>query len=203
MSKISICQSCSLEFTPGPGCKGTYCSRNCRQTGIGKVFRQRATEKKEKAKIELNHKCACCSALLSRKLAKFCSKSCSASFNNASREYPKRKLPGPCVACGNITKRVGAKSCSLKCSVYLKHIPDPLRKKKLNAAGQSRYRAKQLRKLHPDANKEKVKQIYLNCPVGYEVDHIIPLSKGGWHHEDNLQYLTVEENRRKGNRWIG
>ena len=45
-----------------------------------------------------------------------------------------------------------------------------------------------------------IKQIYLDCPKGYEVDHIIPISKGGLHHEDNLQYLTISENRRKGNR---
>jgi 5-methylcytosine-specific restriction endonuclease McrA len=203
MSKISICQSCSIEFTPGPGCKGTYCSRKCRQTGIGKVFHQRAIERKEKTKIELNNKCINCDALLMRKAAKFCSKSCSTSFYNRYRVYSKRTQLGNCIACGNITKRVGAKSCSLKCSVYLKHIKDPLRKKKLNAAGQSRYRAKQLRQLHPEANKEKVKLIYLNCPEGYEVDHIIPLSRGGWHHENNLQYLTISENRKKGNRYIG
>jgi len=54
----------------------------------------------------------------------------------------------------------------------------------------------------PDADKDKIKQIYLNCPDGYEVDHIIPLSKGGKHHEDNLQYLTLSENRKKNNRIV-
>ena len=33
-----------------------------------------------------------------------------------------------------------------------------------------------------------------------EVDHIIPVSLGGLHHQDNLQYLTPDENKRKGNR---
>ena len=68
---------------------------------------------------------------------------------------------------------------------------------------QSLYRAKGYRLLAPGADKQKIKEIYLNCPAGYEVDHIVPLSLGGLHHEDNLQYLTIEENRRKGNRWIG
>ena len=45
-----------------------------------------------------------------------------------------------------------------------------------------------------------MKEIYRNCPPGHEVDHIIPLSKGGKHHEDNLQYLIAIENRRKGNK---
>lgn len=52
------------------------------------------------------------------------------------------------------------------------------------------------------ANKKSLRQIYLNCPPGYEVDHIIPL-KGknicGLHIPENLQYLTVEENRKKSN----
>lgn len=32
----------------------------------------------------------------------------------------------------------------------------------------------------------------------YEVDHIVPLARGGKHHPDNLQLLTAAENRRKG-----
>lgn len=54
----------------------------------------------------------------------------------------------------------------------------------------------------PDADHEKIKQIYLNCPSGHEVDHIIPVSRGGLHHEDNLQYLPVLENRKKGNKMV-
>ena len=47
---------------------------------------------------------------------------------------------------------------------------------------------------------DEIREFYKNCPDGYEVDHIIPVSKGGKHHEDNLQYLTAEENRKKGNK---
>jgi 5-methylcytosine-specific restriction endonuclease McrA len=39
--------------------------------------------------------------------------------------------------------------------------------------------------------------IYESCPTGYEVDHVIAISEGGKHHEDNLQYLPAMENRRK------
>ena len=34
--------------------------------------------------------------------------------------------------------------------------------------------------------------------IPHEVDHIVPVSKGGQHHPDNLQVLTRVENRRKG-----
>jgi 5-methylcytosine-specific restriction endonuclease McrA len=33
----------------------------------------------------------------------------------------------------------------------------------------------------------------------WHVDHIIPLSKQGLHHPDNLQIITAEENMRKNN----
>ena len=38
--------------------------------------------------------------------------------------------------------------------------------------------------------------------IPYEVDHIIPISKGGLHHQNNLQVITRTENRSKGNKII-
>ena len=49
-----------------------------------------------------------------------------------------------------------------------------------------------------DKEKEDIRQFYMKCPSGYEVDHIIPLSKGGKHHITNLQYLTKKQNMAKG-----
>jgi HNH endonuclease len=45
--------------------------------------------------------------------------------------------------------------------------------------------------------KIEIKKFYFKCPLGYEIDHIVPLSKGGSHRMSNLQYLTKEQNRRK------
>lgn len=49
-----------------------------------------------------------------------------------------------------------------------------------------------------------IKIFYENCPEGYSVDHIIPLQGKnvcGLHVEYNLQYLTLLENSKKGNRY--
>lgn len=54
------------------------------------------------------------------------------------------------------------------------------------------------------ADLSKIKEIYDNCPEGYHVDHIIPLQGEnicGLHIETNLQYLTAEENLKKGNKF--
>jgi 5-methylcytosine-specific restriction endonuclease McrA len=51
-----------------------------------------------------------------------------------------------------------------------------------------------------DVDIKALQNFYLNCPEGHEVDHIIPISKGGLHSLENLQYLTISENRRKSNK---
>jgi 5-methylcytosine-specific restriction endonuclease McrA len=59
------------------------------------------------------------------------------------------------------------------------------------------YRARKYSATPPDVNRKLIREIYENCPSGYEVDHIVAISNGGPHHQDNLQYLPAMENRRK------
>ena len=61
-------------------------------------------------------------------------------------------------------------------------------------------------KLLSQQDKNRVSDIYkkrdlLNLEAGgimFHVDHIIPVSKGGKHHPDNLQILTAFDNLSKG-----
>lgn len=48
---------------------------------------------------------------------------------------------------------------------------------------------------------KEMQSIYDNCPDGFHVDHIQPLSRGGIHHPVNLQYLPVVLNLQKGNQF--
>jgi len=66
----------------------------------------------------------------------------------------------------------------------------------------ARYHAKKKYNTPHDEDLTAIKEFYKNCPERYEVDHIIPISRGGKHSISNLQYLTISENRSKGNKII-
>jgi 5-methylcytosine-specific restriction endonuclease McrA len=62
------------------------------------------------------------------------------------------------------------------------------------------YRARKKNAIPDDADLNLIKKIYESAPLGYQIDHIVPLSKGGLHHQDNLQYLPSKENQSKNNK---
>ena len=71
-----------------------------------------------------------------------------------------------------------------------------------DAARVATYRARKNKQMPKWADENKIKEIYLACPDGYHVDHIIPLKgikASGLHVETNLQYLPARENLQKRN----
>lgn len=72
------------------------------------------------------------------------------------------------------------------------------------AARTAKRRSQKLNATPPWVDTAALTRVYEQCPEGMEVDHIVPLQGKdvcGLHVPWNLQYLTPEENRRKGNRY--
>lgn len=69
----------------------------------------------------------------------------------------------------------------------------------------AKYRAMKLNQTPSNADINTIQEIYRLCaelndifgPRSFHVDHVIPLSKGGLHHEDNLMIIPRFENLRK------
>ena len=146
----------------------------------------------------------CGTEITSKWAKKFCSRSCSSSHNNKGVRRHGRD-PGNCEYCGERKSSADRKYCSSKCAGDARRkykTEDVLKKVEREQSRQrsAKYRAALRNQTPSNANMEKIKEIYANCPEGYEVDHIIPINKGGLHHEDNLQYLTIKENRSKKDR---
>lgn len=76
--------------------------------------------------------------------------------------------------------------------------------KAIRRVTRSRWRADKDNRTPAWADLAAIKSFYDNCPIGYEVDHIVPL-KGklvsGLHTLENLQYLSAEINKRKSNKF--
>lgn len=80
------------------------------------------------------------------------------------------------------------------------------RNKGAENAKAAKHRAKKRAATPPWADINKIKEIYVNCPAGHHVDHIVPLCGkhvSGLHVENNLQYLPALENRMKSNHFEG
>jgi 5-methylcytosine-specific restriction endonuclease McrA len=85
-------------------------------------------------------------------------------------------------------------------AAWQKKNPDKLK------AIKAKRRAAKLCRVPPwqtESERKSIADFYQNCPVGYEVDHVVPLQDrevSGLHILNNLQYLTVAQNRSKGNK---
>lgn len=158
-----------------------------------------------KTRKEVSEYYGCSSALIKQKCKEYGFKK-PKYLENKNKE---RRLEKQCFHCKSSFEVVPfrysgkweTKFCSPKCSSDSRFLGKVHKRKMLNAIA-ARRRANMKNAIVPLTEEEKssIMKIYRECPDGYEVDHIIPISKGGTHHPDNLQYLTMEENRKKSNK---
>ncbi len=128
----------------------------------------------------------------------------------------------PCLFPGCLTPQIAKRMCNRHYARQHRHghlvpalkydgfakIRDSIRVNKWIAENRERFmagikarktRAKQA--TPPWADRSAIQQIYLHCPKGSHVDHVIPLRGklvSGLHIPSNLQYLTKAENLSKG-----
>ena len=119
------CQYCSREFVPGPGCKGIYCCRPCKDAdGKGKT-----TQKRLDNIIAYNNKPATCKGCdipmpYDSRNNTFCSSSCAATFNNTYKTKHGRYVKVGICSNGERNKRVSnirAKEVYPSSKVYFKN----------------------------------------------------------------------------------
>ena len=80
-----------------------------------------------------------------------------------------------------------------------KHYLTP-KGKASSSIAQFRYRSKKKSFRPSKTERLQIGEFYANCPPDMTVDHIIPISRGGLHKLENLQYLTLKENIQKGSK---
>ena len=202
MSIIFTCEQCSMQFAP---------------SRIGQIRRFCSTTCCNKFKFKNNSMCLYCKQETSN--PKFCSRSCSAIFNNTGKvksDETKKKL-SESIKSIQRTKPKIIKQVQIKQNNPINRLSKnlPRQKKILSPEEQyqkyKKYRARMneanarymaRRKFQTPAGEDikALQRFYENCPIGHEVDHIIPISKGGLHALTNLQYLPKHINRKKSNK---
>ena len=102
-----------------------------------------------------------------------------------------------------ISEKWKLRFCSHSCSTKFRYLGEEHKRAVLNSVA-ARRRCRIRDAFDETANQQKINEIYCEAKrlteetnVPHEVDHIIPISKGGKHHEDNLQIITMSENRKK------
>jgi predicted nucleic acid-binding Zn ribbon protein len=154
-----------------------------------------------KAFIRIHNACLYCASPLGRWQQFYCSTSCRAKIVNTTRQT-RRDVPKKiCPVCN--TAETKKSYCSRKCmGIALRKDPALVKERARinNLLKVRRYQARVVGQTPDDADHNAIRMIYAACPPGYEVDHIVPISRDGKHHQDNLQYLPAIENRKKSNK---
>lgn len=111
-----------------------------------------------------------------------------------------------CSVCGCTERIVGTVNDGVCINCKRKNHQDYKKRTrpKQNACNAKR-RARKLNQTPPDADFKKIEEIYEEAKrleeekdEPFHVDHKVPLSKGGLHHQDNLEPIPAIDNLRKG-----
>ena len=150
----------------------------------------------------ISKQCPQCNTLIpkEKRANKFCCQSCAATYNNLRHGRRHGKPAGVCERCGEPKGSADRRFCSSRCYGNGRPPGDTERARIRRNEASANYRAKLRDQTPPDTNRKAIREFYASCPKGWEVDHIIPISKGGLHTLENLQYLPMSENRSKGSK---
>lgn len=214
-----VCIVCSILFHTSYSNKKT-CSKDCQRKWNSKKLCIKA--KLNKPKLTCNQCNKSYQRTSSRMDSNYCSSSCKANSKLKDKRCIKCsvefithirtqkycrdcKLSKPaivrkCISCDNTFIVKGKNHNKIACKVTHN-----------NAYKKAKVVRKRIDKCRGDrvpkwADKNKIYEVYNNCPDGYSVDHIIPLNGkivSGLHVASNLQYITKEENNFKRNKFDG
>jgi len=122
-------------------------------------------------------------------------------LQNFSRSIFQKLLNNSLIVSNNI---VSSPYC-LHNIIFKNHQDYKKRTRPKQNAHNAKRRAQKLDQTPPDADFEKIEKIYeeakrLEEETGkpHHVDHKVPLSRGGKHHQDNLRPVPAIDNLRKG-----
>ena len=108
-----------------------------------------------------------------------------------------------------INEKLKLRFCSHSCSTKFRYLGEDHKRAVLNSVA-ARRRCRMKDAFDETADQQKINEIYCEAKrlteetnIPHEVDHIIPISKGGQQHEENLQIITMSEYRKKQNKVVG
>lgn len=200
-SRPRPCKSCGQEFVPGKQgySSDVYCSQECSDRGVPK-------------RCEL-----CGKEFYGAELAKLCSDDCRAEYNRRRRyEYEvaqKELIPRPCKECGVVfTPEYGNKRrefCSADCMhAYGHRVGHALRRARKHT--EDRESVDPVKVFERDnwrchiCGKRAPKQLRGTLDdMAPELDHILPLAKGGSHTYANTACAHRKCNQKKGDQPLG
>lgn len=192
------CKYCNKLLTSKVGNGAKAACYDCNRARV------KAYKKKLRSIGRVQKYCGC--GAIIHQLAHFC-KDCKKAEKEKNRKpkvikVKEVKKKEPCANCGAELTSNRKRFCSDKCC-----------KKDTRSRDYVKIRRKVDKRLRKRCETKRslgfIKQlmvVYQNSPVGYHVDHIIPLNNkkvSGLNVPWNLQYLTPEENIRKSNKFDG